>query len=175
MALGLQALGVTCCLATAAVGSLRPSWTPGTFVVPHDLLDLTGRNPTLFDQKVVHTDFSSPLPARAILLSGAASSGTLVEDGGIYICGNGPRYETPHEIALFAKVGDLVGMTAATEAILMREAGVDYGLLAVVTNLACGLSDAPLNHGEVADEMERIGETAVKVLLASVGGLRSAV
>lgn len=175
MALGLRALGVRCCLATAAVGSLRSEWTPGTFVVPHDILDLTARNATLYDRDVVHTDFTTPLPARGTLLRGALDADVQVVDGGVYVCGNGPRYETPHEIKVLSKIGDLVGMTAATEAILMREAGIDYGLLAVVTNLACGLSETPLHHGEVASEMERIGETAVRSLIASVAGLRTSV
>ena len=56
-------------------------------------------------------------------------------------------------------------MTASTEAILFREAGVPYGLLAIVTNLASGLSDAPLDHEEVVVEMRRSGERAVAILL----------
>jgi 5'-methylthioadenosine phosphorylase len=168
IALGLQALGVQKCFATAAVGSLRPEWEAGTLVVPSDFLDLTARNATLFDRIVVHTDFSRPLPAREALLEGARRESVAVEDGGVYVCGNGPRYETPHEIQVYARIGDVVGMTAASEAILLREAGIDYGLLAVVTNLACGIAGEPLSHGEVVDEMRRSGETAIRVLIASL-------
>lgn len=164
LALGLKALGVTTCFASAAVGSLRPDWKPGTLVVPHDFLDLTARNVTLFDRTVEHTDFSNPLPGRAQLLSAASEEGLEVVDGGVYVCGNGPRYETPHEIELYGQVGSIVGMTASSEAIVMREAGIDYGLLAVVTNLACGIADSPLSHEEVVEEMERSGELAVRVL-----------
>lgn len=160
-ALGLKALGVKFCFATAAVGSLRPEWGPGTLVVPSDFMDITGRQTTLYHRTVVHTDFSKPLPARDYLLNTEVE----VHDGGIYVCGNGPRYETPYEIDLYSKIGDVVGMTAASEAIVMREAGVDYGCLCVVTNLACGIADYPLNHEEVVDEMNRSGETAVKILL----------
>lgn len=168
MALGLKALGVKACFATAAVGSLRPEWGAGTLVVPHDFLDLTARNVTLYDREVVHTDFSSPLPARMHILRAAAEEGLETKDRGIYVCGNGPRYESPHEIDLYGKVGDVVGMTASTEAIVMREAGVDYGCLAVVTNLACGIADQPLSHEEVVEEMERSGEKAVRILLRAV-------
>lgn len=164
MALGLKALGVKSCFASAAVGSLRPDWPAGMLVVPHDFLDLTARNVTLFDRTVAHTDFSSPLPARGALLASAEAEGLEVHDGGIYVCGNGPRYETPHEIDLYAQVGAVVGMTASSEAIVMREAGVNYGLLAVVTNLACGISEHPLSHEEVVEEMERSGEKAVAIL-----------
>lgn len=172
IALGLKAIGVRLCLASAAVGSLRPEWPSGTLVVPRDIYDLTGRNLTLFDRQVVHTDFSTPLPGRDSLLAGAALSHTAVIDGGVYVCGNGPRYETPNEIAVYATFGDLVGMTAATEAILMREAGIDYGLLAVVTNLACGISKHPLSHVEVVDEMERSGANAVRVLQSALENVR---
>lgn len=168
MALGLKALGVKACFATAAVGSLRPEWGAGTLVVPHDFLDLTARNVTLYDREVVHTDFSSPLPARKQILRAASDEGLETKNKGIYVCGNGPRYESPHEIDLYGKVGDVVGMTASTEAIVMREAGVDYGCLAVVTNLACGIAGQPLSHEEVVEEMERSGEEAVRILLRAV-------
>lgn len=167
IATGLRSVGVKACFSSAAVGSLRREWGPGTLVNCHDFVDLTSRNLTLFDRKVVHTDFTTPFDPicrRAIEIA-ASRTGIALEPRGIYICGNGPRYETPHEIDLFQAIGDLVGMTAATEAIAMREAGVPYGCLAVVTNLAAGISETPLDHQEVVDEMNRSGERAVAALL----------
>jgi 5'-methylthioadenosine phosphorylase len=169
MAQALQQLGAKACFATAAVGSLKPDWNPGTLVVCSDFIDLTGRFQTLYDTSVVHTDFSEPFAARNSLLKAAGALGSAVKDGGVYVCGNGPRYETPEEIRLYSQMGgDLVGMTAASEAILMREAGIAYGCLAIVTNLACGLSDMPLRHDEVVDEMQRSGDTALKILTKAV-------
>ena len=160
MARAARSLGAKACLATAAVGSLNRDWGPGTLVAAHDFLDLTYRNVTLFDRTVGHTDFSEPFPARAALLQEG------VVDGGVYMGLNGPRYETPQEIRTFRELGaDLVGMTASTEAIAFREAGVSYGLLAIVTNLAAGISETPLDHEEVVVEMRRSGERAVEILL----------
>ena len=169
MALGLKQLGAKACLSTAAVGSVRPEWGPGTLVNCSDFVDLTARNPTLFDRTVAHTDFTEPFSAmaREAIQSASAQVGIPVEPSGIYICGNGPRYETPHEIQLFRHLGDLVGMTASSEAILMREAGVPYACLAVATNLAAGISANPLSHEEVVEEMRRSGESAVKIILAA--------
>ncbi len=162
MAHAAKALGAKACVATAAVGSLRREWGPGTLVAARDFLDLTYRNVTLFDRQVVHTDFSDPFPARGALLT------EDVVDDGVYLGLNGPRYETPAEIETFRALGaDLVGMTASTEAIAFREAGVPYGLLAIVTNLAAGLSDTPLDHEEVVVEMMRSGERAVEILLGA--------
>jgi 5'-methylthioadenosine phosphorylase len=169
MALGMKALGAKACLASAAVGSLRREWGPGTLVACSDFLDLTFRNFTIFDRKVVHTDFLQPFAPRvreAILAS------PNIVDGGVYVCLNGPRYESPAEIRFYEGLGgDLVGMTAATEAILMREAGVDYGTLAIVTNLASGYTDQPLSHEEVVVEMNRSGEAATNALLSAAVSL----
>ncbi|MBS1728676.1 MAG: MTAP family purine nucleoside phosphorylase [Armatimonadetes bacterium] len=176
MATALQQVGVKYCLSSAAVGSLRPEWGPGTMVVCSDFFDFTFRNTTMFDETVVHTDFTYPFArsVRAAMQSAASAENESVEDHGIYVCGNGPRYETPEEIKLYARVkGDVVGMTAASEAIVMREAGVDYGCLAVVTNLAAGIAYQELSHQEVEDEMKRSGEKAVRVLLRAASLVRS--
>ncbi len=170
MARGLVAVGAKACLASAAVGSLRRQWGPGTLLACSDFLDLTFRNLTMFDRNVVHTDFSTPFSpqVRAALLS----TGTNVIDGGVYVCSNGPRYESPAEISFYEKIGgDLVGMTAASEAILMREAGIHYATLAIVTNLAAGLEDQQLSHEEVVEEMRRSGEAATETLLAAAVSL----
>lgn len=168
LAYGMKALGVKACLASAAVGSLRPEWGPGTFVACSDFFDLTGRNSTLFHSKVVHRDFTEPFgrASREALQAAASEAGVAIQKEGLYLCLNGPRYETPREIVLYRQFGaDVVGMTAASEAILMRELEVDYGCLAIVTNLASGISETELSHQEVVDEMKRSGEIAVDLLL----------
>lgn len=170
MALGLKLAGVKACIATAATGSLREDWPDGTLVACTDFLDLTGRNATLFDREVVHTDFSTPFgPAGTQALREAASHLGMDLREGVYACGNGPRYETPHEIRLYRQFGgDVVGMTAATEAILMREAGIDYSCLAVVTNLAAGIAGHPLSHEEVVEEMERSGSRTADLIFEAI-------
>ena len=170
MATALQLLGVKYCLASAAVGSLRKDWGPGTLVACSDFFDFTGRFATMYDKTVVHTDFTYPFAesVRGALMATAAAESVAVEPKGVYLGGNGPRYETPGEILYYASIkADLVGMTASSEAIVMREAGVDYGCLAVVTNLAAGISDQQLSHQEVEDEMNRSGEKAVKLMLGT--------
>jgi 5'-methylthioadenosine phosphorylase len=155
---GLRRLGVRGCLATAAVGSLRDDWCTGTFAACTDFIDATGRQTTLFDREVRHTDFSSPFPLHGLFEDSQSPC--------VYAGMNGPRYETPFEVALLRKLGaDVVGMTAANEAIAMREAGVPYGCLAIVTNLGCGISDRQLDHGEVGDAMRTHGDKIVAALL----------
>ncbi len=39
---------------------------------------------------------------------------------------------------------------------------------AIVTNLAAGLSDQPLSHEEVVEEMKRSGDRALQVLMKAI-------
>ncbi len=175
MAEGLRRLGARFCLGTAAVGGLRPDLPPGSFCVCSDFIDLSGRNLTLFESNVEHTDFSNPmgLAAHAALLSACSRAGIKVPARTVYVCTNGPRYETPFEVASFARIGgDVVGMTAASEATAMREAGIDYACLAIVTNPAAGISPAALSHEEVVLRMRESGEATVTILLDAVRRLK---
>lgn len=163
----IRNLGIERCFASAAVGSLREDWLPGTFCACSDFIDLSGRNTLRFENAVRHTDVSrafDPL-LRTFLLSAAKQEGIDVQDGGVYVGTNGPRYESPAEIEAIRRLGgDLVGMTAASEAIAMKEAGVEYACLAIVANLASGLRADELSHEEVVEMMRTNGELAAKIL-----------
>jgi purine-nucleoside phosphorylase len=50
---------------------------------------------------------------------------------------------------LAAAGADLVGMSTALEAIAARHLGAEVLGLSLVTNIAAGLSDQPLDHAEV--------------------------
>ncbi|MCS6924068.1 MAG: MTAP family purine nucleoside phosphorylase [Fimbriimonadales bacterium] len=153
----LKEQGVQAVLATAAVGSLRTDWTPGTLVVLSDFLDFMREINTLYHEEVVHTDFTEPFSPllRGALLLAAQQSGIPVQPEGVYVCAPGPRYETPAEIRMFRMLGgDVIGMTVVPEAILCREAGIHYAAVAVVTNLGAGLSGQPLHHEEVTQVMQ---------------------
>ena len=64
---------------------------------------------------------------------------------GVYVETTGPRLETRAEIAFFKTVGDVVGMTMASEATLASEIGVPYASLCTVDNFAHGIADEPLS------------------------------
>lgn len=151
---------------TAAVGCLRAEWPVGCLAVCTDFLDLTFRNLTMHDRQVRHVDFSDPLSGRVHLQAAADALGLDVQPQAVYVGLNGPRYETPAEIGMVDKLGgDLVGMTASSEAVCFREVGVTYGLLGIVTNLASGLNEGPLTHEEVVEVVGRAGQSATDLLL----------
>ncbi len=154
----LQKIGVKRVLATTAVGSLRKDLLPGELVIIDQFIDFTKfRYHTFYDGEggtVVHTDFTEPYcrQSREQLKLVMEEREITFTYGGTYICTEGPRYETPAEIRAFAGWGaDVVGMTNVPEATLAREAGLCYANLALVTNLAAGLSPDLLTHKEVVD------------------------
>ena len=167
----LAKIGVTGILASTAVGGLNPNWPAGTLVCLDDLIDITtNRAKTFFDERAVHVDATHPYCAhlRTLLLETAARENIELENGGTYICADGPRFETAAEIRAYAKWGaDVVGMTGAPEAHLAREAQISYAGVSIVTNLAAGMSPTPLTHIEVMDAMNDALPTLAKLFLAT--------
>jgi 5'-methylthioadenosine phosphorylase len=158
----LRDLGVKNILASAAVGTMRETMPPGSLAALTQFLDFTrGRASTFYDGadgKVVHTDMTQPYcpHLREELLAAAQGLGEHLHPGAVYVCAEGPRFETPAEIRMFQKLGgDLVGMTGVPEAVLAREAGLCYASVAIATNWAAGASPEKIAHKEVSDFMEQ--------------------
>lgn len=171
----LKALGVTQVVGVSAVGSLRADYEPGHLVVPHQLVDWTkGRASTFFGEGlVVHVSLADPycLRLRADLAEAArAAANTPVHDSGTYICMEGPQFSTRAESELyrFLKM-DVIGMTAAPEAKLAREAELCYAGLALVTDYDCWHSGAEdVDADQVSQVMARNAEAAVNTLAALI-------
>lgn len=168
--LAMKQLGVRAVLATAATGTLRRDLPPGSILVPDQLLDWTKQRPlTLFEgdgAPVVHIDVTQPFcpTLRQRLLQGARELGVQIVEGGCYVCGEGPRYETAFEVKVLAQLGgDVAGMTAGTEAVLFREAEICYAVLAIVTNWGAGLAQQPLTHSEVEAMMRQKLPTVAQI------------
>lgn len=161
-------LGVERVIGTAACGSLNPDMGPGDIAIVDQFLDFTHSRPVTFfeggGQGVVHTDVTEPYCAgvRKALLQAAEDAGVRAHSSGCYVCTEGPRFETRAEIRAFSILGgDLVGMTNVPEVVLAREAGICYGLIAIITNFAAGISRGELSHEEVlqvmAESSARVG------------------
>ena len=84
---------------------------------------------------------------------------------GIYTALSGPSYETPSEIHLLRNLGaDAVGMSTVPEAIVARHMGLEVLGISCITNMAAGISDAPINHEEVMETGNRVRETFAQLL-----------
>ncbi|KTG17279.1 MULTISPECIES: S-methyl-5'-thioinosine phosphorylase [unclassified Guyparkeria] len=144
----LRELNVSRILAVAAVGGIHPDMGPGSLVVPDQLIDYTwGRPSTYYEgdlDSVTHVDFTYPYdePLRQAFLKAGQALDIPMRDGGTYGATQGPRLETAAEIRRLERDGcDVVGMTGMPEAVLAREADIEYASLNVVANWAAGVHD----------------------------------
>ncbi len=156
----LKKAGVTKVFATAAAGSLKEKMKPGHLAFLDQFIDFTkGREGTYYDggqSGVAHIDLTHPYCSdlRHLLVRAAEERGIPHHPRAVYVCTEGPRFETGAEIRMFQMLGaDLVGMTNVPEVVLARELGICYSAIALVTNYAAGISPAPLTQEEVLEVM----------------------
>lgn len=172
--MALKILGVEKVIATAAVGSLNLDLKPGDFVLVDQFIDFTkNRVQTFFEgeEGVVHVDFTEPYcpEVRKLLKTSAESIGLLTHPEGVYVCTEGPRFETPAEITMYKKWGaDVVGMTSVPEVVLAREAELCYATVAMVTNFAAGISPSALTHAEVVEIMAENNENLKALIMKAI-------
>ena len=136
----LKRLGVRFIIAVNAVGSLREDYAPGHIITPDQIIDYTiqTRARSFFEDGVVaHVSVAEPMSAylRHLIADAAQAVGATVHRQGTFLIEDGPRFATRAESHMFRAWGcDLIGMTAAPEAFLAREAEIDYASLAHVTD-----------------------------------------
>jgi len=160
---GAKELGVKRIVSWTGPGSLKFQYRPGDFVVPEDLLDFTkGRKDTFFDNKGLGFVRQFPVfcPTVSEALKRALRELSLpFHEGGVYVCTQGPRLETPAEIRAFKTLGaDMVGMTLSPEVFLAKELEMCYGALCYITNYAEGVKEAEFRAGELFEGMLSEGE-----------------
>jgi 5'-methylthioadenosine phosphorylase len=168
----LKELGVSSILAGSAVGSLRTDIKPGDFILIDQFIDFTkGRRSTFFDgieRELKHIDVTEPYDAalRQALKQAAEEKGVRLHSAGTYVCTEGPRFETPAEIQMFAQYGaDVVGMTGVPEVVLANELEIAYAALTVATNYAAGLAGHRLTYEECAEEMKKWDRTVFDIFV----------
>ncbi len=177
-------LGVESIFSTNAVGSISPKIKPGHFVIPDQFIDMTkNRSSTFFDgdttlefgdgtirNGVVHLDYTSPYCPRIrnAFVSLLRSEKKKVYDGGVYVCTEGPRFESSAEIVMYQKIGGtLVGMTTVPEATLAREAKICYATLCLVTNYGAGMQET-VSHEEVVEVFRENINVIQRVLKSTI-------
>jgi purine-nucleoside phosphorylase len=137
---------------TNAAGGLDPGFRPGQVVLVRDHVNLTGASPLSGEEPPAayrsrFVDLTDLYASRQREVA-RSIDGSLAE--GVYAALRGPHYETPAEVAMLRLAGaDLVGMSTALEAIAVRHLGASVLGISLVTNLAAGVSPAPLDHAEV--------------------------
>lgn len=164
------AAGCTTVIITNAAGGLEPNWPVGQLVLIEDQINLTGHSPMVGapppdDQPGRFCDMTDAYSPR--LRAVAHGLDEQLADG-VYAGLIGGNYETPAEIRMLTTMGaQLVGMSTVLETIAARHLGLEVLGISLVTNLAAGLSPAPLAHDDVL-AAAREAETRVVDLIGGV-------
>jgi purine-nucleoside phosphorylase len=180
----LGLLGVERLIVTNAAGGINTRYGQGAIVAIADHINLTGTNAALgpneprfgllpgsgqrfFDMSAAYS------PAlRKLAVTEAAKQGWALDEG-VYLAVLGPSYETPAEIRAFRTLGaDLVGMSTVHEVIVARHMGIEVLGLSVVTNMAAGVLDQPIDHQEVMEIGQRIAGQFTGLLTALIPQLK---
>lgn len=179
---GLFRAGVRRVIGLGSVGAIA-HYSIGEMVIPDDFIDFTSRRClSFFDSRCpafvrMNPPFCPVL--RQALIEGCVLSSKSYRDSATYICVDGPRYETPSEIRLFAHIGaDIVGMTIVPEAVLSRERAMCYAALCFVTNYAEGTIEYVPDAGieglvPMPERMQRdsVRHSVIEVLTKAVESL----
>jgi len=135
---GFKKLGVERIISVNSVGSLREHIPPRDIVLPDQFFDRTRRPNTFFGGGIVaHVSLAQPFcpDLNTVLYDAASNLGLRVHMGGTFMCIEGPAFSTKAESLAYRAWGaDIIGMTAATEARLSREAEICYATLSLVTD-----------------------------------------
>jgi len=164
----LGALGLRAVALTNAAGGILPGYRVGQLVLLADHINMMGWNPLngpneprfafrpraglrFFDMTEAYSK-----QLRQVAKAAAAEEGFALEEG-VYLATPGPSFETPAEIRAFQALGaTLVGMSTVPETIVARHMGIQVLGISCVTNLAAGLSSAPLSHEEVFETGRKV-------------------
>ena len=170
----LKALGVERIVSINACGSLRQEFAPGSIVIPDQIFDNTrNRARTFFGEGLVaHVGVADPFcpDLSAALETALQATGATVHHGGAFIIIEGPRFSTRAESNAYRLWGmSLIGMTAAPEAFLAREAEICYTIMAHVTDYdVWHVSEAPVTVEMVVKTLNQnitIAQKAIRNLL----------
>ena len=171
-------IGAETLLVTNASGAVNPDFRAGDLVLLTDHINMLGMNPlhgpNIDELGPRFPDMSAAYTPklRELAKNVASDEGIQVREG-VYLAALGPSYETPAEIRAFGVMGaDLVGMSTVPEVIVAAHCGLQVLGLSIATNLAAGVNpDATLNHEEVIETTERVGEDVRRLLMALLARL----
>ncbi|MFH1307530.1 MAG: S-methyl-5'-thioadenosine phosphorylase [archaeon] len=163
-------------IATTAVGSLKQEIQREDFVILSDLIDFTRhREITFYDdfQKGInHVSLAEPFSKeiREQIIAACEELGIKHHKVGTVVTIEGPRFSTRAESNIFRQWGaDVINMSTSPEAILAKETGIEYGVIAMSTDYDCWKQDeAPVSWEEIMKIMNSNSEKVKKLIIKSI-------
>ena len=170
----LKELGVKCIISPSAVGSLKKEHGKRKFIIVDQYIDRTKKRLDTFYEggQVCHISQADPYCSylnNLFYKTGKNVEGLEIQNGGTYVCIEGPRFSTRAESKMFRQWGgDIIGMTTYPEVVLAAEKEIFYCCIAMVTDLDVWAGECP-NCG-VVEIQEYCGNCggSVKKLTVSI-------
>lgn len=174
----MKELGVSNLLLTNAAGGANTAYVPGDLMLITDHINFAGTNPLIgknedkfgprFPDASNIYDKALNLEIRSI----AKSLGIRLQEG-VYVMNSGPSYETPAEVRMLRLLGaDAVGMSTVPEALVANHMGMKVTGISCITNMAAGILDQPLHHGEVVETANMVKKTFTQLIKSIVPVLK---
>ncbi len=163
-------LGVDKVIITNAAGGVNTSFSEGAIMLINDHIGFMApsalRGPNIKEMGDRFFDMSTVYNKEILQIArDVAKSINLKVEEGVYMFFAGPNYETPAEIRAARVLGaDAVGMSTVPEVVACAHAGLKVLGISVITNMAAGVLDAPLNHEDVMKTANAIREQFVEYI-----------
>ncbi len=169
--MALKEQGCTHIIATSACGSLKEEIKPGHLVFCGQFIDrTTKRHQTFYDEgKVCHIPMAEPFckKLRGILSETANELKLKSHPKGTVITIEGPRFSTKAESHMFRQWNaDVINMSTVPEAVLAREAGICYAVVAMSTDYDCWReNEEGVNIEMILKTMKQNADNVKKLLI----------
>ena len=171
-------LGIKTLILTNAAGGVDVQLSQGALMVISDHLNLMGVNPLRgpnderFGPRFPDMSEVYSRELQELATEEARALGITARRG-IYAALAGPNYETPAEIHMLRAFGaDAVGMSTVPEAIVARHMGLNVLGISCITNMAAGISEAPINHEEVIETGQKVKESFTHLLRRIIAAVK---
>lgn len=167
-------MGAEILILTNASGGVNPSFKPGDLMMITDQISsfvpspLIGANVEELGTRFPDMSHIYDVNLQKILRETAGSLEIDLKEG-VYLQFSGPNYESPAEIRMSRILGaDAVGMSTACEAVAARHMGLRVCGISCISNMAAGIADQPLSHGEVQVAADQAAPLFTKLLTESI-------
>ena len=160
----VKSLAIDKLVLTNAAGCLIPEWEVGNIMLIEDHINMLGENP--MDGGPNFIDMSG-IYSKSWSKAVSDSNSSLRK--GVYLALRGPTYETPAEVRMCRILGaHAVGMSTVPEAIRAKYHGITTLGLSALSNMAAGILDQELEHGEIKDVIGANSNNYRKVLFSVI-------
>jgi purine-nucleoside phosphorylase len=174
-------MGIKAVILTNAAGGINLSYSQGALVALRDHINLQGTNPLIgpnddrFGPRFPDVTHAYDAEFRRFVAEEGNKLALNLHEG-VYLALSGPNYETPAEIHAFRTLGaDLVGMSTVPEVIAARHANIRVLGISCVTNMAAGITGAPLTAEEVFETGARVKAQFIGLLKAVIPRISEAI